>query len=234
MLTRLPAFLILAVLLSACGGAATNTPGPAPVATAEAAADAVRANVPLFDGLEARDPDLIGQGSYWEAEPATDGDQPGSWRVTFTIGWGDCPAGCINRHTWTYEVRRDATVRFVSEDGPELDAGVLAQRLAAGALSGVGGRVLAGPVCPVEQPGVACAPRPVAGATLVVRAADGREAARFTTDASGLYRIVLPVGEYTLEAQPVDGLMGTPGPLPFSVADGVLAPLDVPYDTGIR
>jgi len=181
------------------------------------------------------DPDLIGQGDFWEAVPRDNESPPASWTVTFQIGWGDCQAGCINRHTWTYEVRRDGTVIFESEQGSPLEGGIVAQRLAAGAGTGVGGRVIAGPVCPVEQPGdPSCAPRPVAGAMLLIRAADGTEAARITTDASGLYRLELPPGEYTLEAQPVEGLMGTPGSLPFTVLAGAWTAVDVPYDTGIR
>ena len=101
--------------------------------------------------------------------------------------------------------------------------------------SGVTGSVTAGPVCPVEKPGdPACAPRPVAGAVLVIRDAGGTEVARATAEATGLYRIALPPGEYMLEPQPVEGYMGTPGPVPFTVRDGAQTSVDVPYDTGIR
>ena len=41
-------------------------------------------------------------------------------------------------------------------------------------------------------------------------------------------------GDYTLEPQPVEGLMGTAQPMPFTVADGAVTWLDVAYDTGIR
>ena len=44
----------------------------------------------------------------------------------------------------------------------------------------------------------------------------------------------MQVGEYVLEAQQVYGLRGTPAPIPFRVADGRAAELDVSYDTGIR
>ena len=69
---------------------------------------------------------------------------------------------------------------------------------------------------------------------LVIRAADGSEIARFATGADGGFGQELPVGEYVLEAQPVEGLMGTPAPIPFRVDDGRAAELDVSYDTGIR
>jgi hypothetical protein len=73
----------------------------------------------------------------------------------------------------------------------------------------------------------------VAGATLSVRAGD-TVVATFSTDMSGLYRMALPVGDYVLEAAPVEGLMGTPAPMPFTVAGTQLTPLDVAYDSGIR
>ena len=60
------------------------------------------------------------------------------------------------------------------------------------------------------------------------------EVASFTTDGSGLFRIALPPGDYTLEAGPVEGYMSAPGPAPFTVTGGAETWLDVPYDTGIR
>ena len=58
---------------------------------------------------------------------------------------------------------------------------------------GIGGMATAGPVCPVERipPDPACAPRPVAGAVVVVRDGTGREVARATTAADG--RFLVPV-----------------------------------------
>jgi len=74
----------------------------------------------------------------------------------------------------------------------------------------------------------------VGGAALVVRGTGDTEVARFTTDGSGLFRIALPPGDYTLEADPVEGYMRAPGPAPFTVTGGAETWLDVPYDTGIR
>ena len=101
----------------------------------------------------------------------------------------------------------------------------------------VAGRVHAGPVCPVEQPGdPACADRPVAGAVLVVTDAAGLEIARATSAVDGSFSVLLAPRDYVLVPQPVDGLMGTAQPQPFRVAAGGAppAPLDVAYDTGIR
>ena len=56
---------------------------------------------------------------------------------------------------------------------------------AAAGRTGIRGTALAGPICPVEKipPDPACAPRPVAGAVVVVRDASGAEVARTTTGA---------------------------------------------------
>jgi Carboxypeptidase regulatory-like domain len=80
----------------------------------------------------------------------------------------------------------------------------------------------------------ACDNRPVGGAVLVATGAGGVEVARVTTDASGQFRTGLQPGSYTLEPQPVQGLMGTAAPMPFTVTDGAETFLAVGYDTGIR
>jgi hypothetical protein len=101
----------------------------------------------------------------------------------------------------------------------------------------VGGRAVAGPVCPVERtpPDPACAPRPVAGAVVVIVASDGHEVARATTGADGRWTAALVAGTYTLTPQPVASLMGPAPPIRFTVtASGSLGELDVIYDTGIR
>ena len=226
---------VVAVLMAACGGSAApsapigGTPGP--VGSGLGAVEAVRERVPLFDAFGIHNPDMIGQASFFTAEPAE-----GGWRVTFETGWGDCPSGCIDRHTWTWDVAEDGTVTFVGEEGSPLAPEQLsALQESAQNRTGVAGRATGGPTCPVERPGEpACAGRMVAGAELVVKSVDGTEVARFTTDGSGLFRIALPPGDYTLEVGPVEGYMSAPGPAPFTVAGGAETWLDVPYDTGIR
>jgi hypothetical protein len=100
----------------------------------------------------------------------------------------------------------------------------------------VSGVALAGPTCPVETnpPDPACAPRPVAGA--VIDAFDSSESlyASAVTGDSGQFTFALPAGEYTIVAQPMQGLMGVAPPVEISVVD---APVDLgvlEYDTGIR
>jgi hypothetical protein len=201
------------------------------VETPDEAVAAIRAHTPWFDGIEALDPNLIGQAASWTAEPTDEQ----SIRVTFEVGWGDCQAGCIDRHTWTWDVASDGSLDWVGEDGSEVTPDQAAALVATAKTPGVGGRVTGGPTCPVEVPGdPTCAARLVGGAVLVVTDADGNEIAGSTSDASGFYRIALPAGEYTLTAGPVEGFMSGPAPTPFTVAVGTLTGLDLSYDTGIR
>lgn len=101
----------------------------------------------------------------------------------------------------------------------------------------IDGIVLSGPVCPVESvsPDPSCADRPVSGAVLVVEAAGGGEVARVASGPDGTFRLRLPPGSYRLVPQPVDGLLGTAGPMDLVVPAGQpISDLVVGYDTGIR
>ncbi len=238
--SRPPAVVLVALAAAACtfgpGASAVSspvvTPSSAPATAAEAFA-AVQARSPYFDGVQPRDPQAIGQAAWWEASPAA--LSGGAWGITVSVGWGDCPAGCISNHVWRWSVGADGTTTLAGESGPPLPEVVRAGLAAAGTSSGVGGIVTAGPTCPVVRPGESgCDDRPVADAVLVVRDAGGAEAARFATDGSGLFRIALAPGSYTLEPQPRAGLLGTAQPEPFTVAAGRLTFIAVSYDTGIR
>lgn len=236
----LAAILLLALVAAACGSpvspappvsqAPGTTPAPSGPLTAEEAAALVLARDPRFAGIGPMDPNLIGQGSWYEVGPATTG-----FTVTVTIGWGDCPSGCINRHTWRYEVAPDRTVRLVDEGGEPLPGSF---RPPVAGEPGIAGYALEGPVCPVvsDPPDPGCDDRPVNGAVVIVRDAGGTEVARATTAADGTYAIAVPPGSYSVEAQPVEGLMGTPAPQPVTVPAGAGLPVqvDLAYDTGIR
>jgi hypothetical protein len=121
--------LLAAVLLGgtlvACAAASapspssvpTSRPSPTPIAVivaspADAAALVIATN-PLFVGAAERKPDVIGASKYWKAEPLASG----GYRIELTIGWGDCPAGCIERHVWTYDVDASGGLTQVSETG---------------------------------------------------------------------------------------------------------------------
>jgi hypothetical protein len=210
--------IALAVALAACS-ALPGAPGTPP--NAAAAARLALAQQDRFRGIGPFDASLIGQSAWYKVAPAGDG-----WEVQIRIGWGDCPAGCINEHLWVYGVAHDGAVHLTNEHGDALpDA------------TGVRGTVTAGPVCPVvtNPPNPGCADRPVAGAVLVFRDASGVEVARVTSAADGTYAVELAPGGYRLTAQPVQGLMGTPAPLDVGVEAGQpMTELTVSYDTGIR
>jgi len=264
------AVLALAVLVAASAAACVGTGSPAstPPATAaptsspapsssprpggaisqEEAVAKVLAADPQFAGIGPRDPNLIGQSAWYEVSPGTVG-----WRIVITKGWGDCQAGCISRHTWTYDVDGAGEVTLVDEGGDALPDGSGGTGDGSGGVvpgtppvaipvdggPWITGRALAGPVCPVVQnpPDPACADRPVAGAVIVFRDATGAEAARATTGADGTFLVAVPGGgSYAVEAQPVEGLMGTPPAFMVEVggAASAWAATVVPYDTGIR
>ena len=133
----LPALLTLTFVLTACstGGNAspsptgptspppTVAPTPTPIAAdVDSAADAaaiVIASDPRFEGATELTPDVIGASRYWEAVALNDG----AYRITLTLGWGDCPAGCVERHTWVYQVTASGGLTLIEESGDPLPEG---------------------------------------------------------------------------------------------------------------
>jgi hypothetical protein len=216
---------------SAIGSAPGSVaPGPTSITSPEAAAAAVLASDPRFAGLTAKDPDIIGQCCFYTVTSTADG-----YTVAIEIGWGDCPAGCIDRHHWFYAVRTDGTVRLDREDGPAVPDGVPAPGGGTtGGVIGIRGMATAGPACPVVQPhDPACADRPVAGALVHVIDTTGTEVATLETDAMGAFVVSLPPGRYRVVPDPVPGLMGTAAPSDVTVG-ATLAVVQLVYDTGIR
>jgi hypothetical protein len=128
MKTLLAAILVV-VVSAACAGAAApggsaapSAPGPTAPAAVSSAEDAVATIVavnPTLAGIGPEDPELIGGCCFWRANETPDG-----FEVAFEVGWGDCPAGCIDRHRWTYEVGRDGSVELVAEEGPSVPADI--------------------------------------------------------------------------------------------------------------
>ena len=102
--------------------------------------------------------------------------------------------------------------------------------------SGIRGLALAGPICPVERnpPDPACAPRPVAGATIVIRNGSGAQVAAAVSGADGAFVVELPPGNYVVEPKPVEGVLGTAAQQDVTVDAGSVAVIQLDYDTGIR
>ena len=122
------ALLFVATVVAACGGAGAPSPSPvptirptptpiaAPATTPAEAAALVIATNPIFQGALPLTPDVIGASKWWVATPLAGG----GYTIELTVGWGDCQAGCIERHVWTFEVAPDGTVKLVSESGDEV------------------------------------------------------------------------------------------------------------------
>jgi hypothetical protein len=218
---------------SAAPSAAQSSPNPSinlPITTPDAAAALVIASDPRFAGLKPEDPNLIGQCCFYTATRAADG-----YAVRIEIGWGDCPAGCTDRHHWFYAVATDGTIQLDREDGPAAPAGVPGPGDGTtGGIIGIRGIATAGPVCPVVTPNDPnCADRPVVGALVHLIDATGTEVATLETDATGAFVVTLPPGRYRLVPDPVEGLMGTAAPVVVMVGT-TLAIVQLTYDTGVR
>jgi hypothetical protein len=229
----LVATVLLAALAAACGSSSGSTPSTI-VETPEEAAQLVIAGDPRFDGIGPQDPQVIGACCFWVAQAIGD-----EFEVVVEIGWGDCPAGCTERHRWRYSVSRSGAVALLGEEGPPLPGGLPGGGDGIGGIvpgpSGIVGAAVAGPTCPVvTQDDPDCADRPVAGATILVLDAAGTEVARVATAEDGSFEVALPPGDYTIEPQPVEGYMGTAGAMAVTVvADGATV-VQLAYDTGIR
>jgi hypothetical protein len=89
-----------------------------PVDTPEEAAQVVINSDQRFKDVGRKDAELIGQCCYYEAARGQDG-----YRVRITMGWGDCPAGCIDHHVWTYEVSNDGEIKLIGESGDAVPPG---------------------------------------------------------------------------------------------------------------
>jgi hypothetical protein len=99
----------------------------------------------------------------------------------------------------------------------------------------VTGTVSAGPTCPVERipPDPNCADRPVSGAEIIFVNDGGNSVGSVSSDADGRFSISLPPGRYTLNPQPLPGLLGA-APTQTIVVSNADVAVKLRYDTGIR
>jgi hypothetical protein len=122
MTLRAALLLVLVLVGAGCAGSSTTaspTPPalPVPVTTPDQAVARVILAEKRLTGIAPRNPDAIGQPTWYELAPASG---VGAFVVTVRIGWGDCPAGCIDEHVWHYAVAPDGAVSVVSEEGPSV------------------------------------------------------------------------------------------------------------------
>ncbi len=102
--------------------------------------------------------------------------------------------------------------------------------------SGIRGKVLLGPTCPVERnpPDPNCADRPYQTTVIVIRAEDPTHIFLVTkSDASGIFAVSLPPGQYTLGAGEAKLLPRCDHPL-VTVTQNMVASATIHCDTGIR
>ena len=117
MRTLLKLFLPLALLLAVVAPAAAADESPAPeavpylvssssgtlpIATPEDAHAAVLAAGGPFDEFTYNDGALIGATKYYDVKGES--GSAATWIVVYTYGWNDCEAGCINGHSFVYQV----------------------------------------------------------------------------------------------------------------------------------
>jgi hypothetical protein len=105
-------------------------------------------------------------------------------------------------------------------------------RAGAGGDSGIEGRVLLGPQCPVVSEATPCPDEPVA-TQVVVMSRDGEEVARGRSGSDGRFRIALDPGSYVVQAM-VAGNALFAKPVDVTVTSGQYVNVIVPLDTGIR
>lgn len=239
--------LIFALLFVGCASAGaspapTNSPGatlppspapspsPPPISQVTSAAQAA-AVVFASQGIARMGPllpDAIGQSAWYEAF-----EENGGYGVRVTFGAGDCQAGCIEQHVWTYHVDPDGTVALVSDEGDDI---ALPPATGTGDQVTLNVALTAGPTCPVmrDPPDPNCAPRAVVNTEIDVYDASGNLVATGVSGQDGLASAQLPPGAYFVVVPPVQGVMSLAAPLAFAAVGGDVVTLTFSYDTGIR
>lgn len=109
-------------------------------------------------------------------------------------------------------------------------------RVSRPATSGVEGRVVIGPQCPVVEVGRedACKDKPYQASLVIKQRKGGREITRITTGPDGAFRVVLPPGTYVIEPLPGGSSYPYGKPEIVDVEPGTFTTVTIHYDTGIR
>jgi Carboxypeptidase regulatory-like domain len=99
--------------------------------------------------------------------------------------------------------------------------------------AGIQGKVLLGPMCPVQQAGSPCPDKPIV-ADITVTSLDGETVATGHSDEDGTFRISLPPGSYTVTAERPNGAFGAGKPVTVDVTAGTYVHMNLLVDSGIR
>jgi hypothetical protein len=130
-------------------------------------------------------------------------------------------------------MRIEKLTRVLAAVGGILAAGACSQQsdgappIGASGDSGIAGRVVAWPVCPVETGEPQCAGRPIAARIAVSGAADQT----VEVGEDGLFQVTVPPGNYVLEAT-AEGMPCKP--VDIAVPSGEIVQAEIRCDTGIR
>jgi hypothetical protein len=104
--------------------------------------------------------------------------------------------------------------------------------------SGIAGRVVSGPTCPVETvpPRPGCAPRPLAARLRVHRLGSRRPAVIVRSGPDGRFRVRLRAGRYVVKALPENQSLFPRPPRAFDIRvhAGRFTRMTITYDSGIR
>jgi hypothetical protein len=224
--------ILIPLLLAACAGSAATPSGAGGrVDSPAAAATRVLAAYPQFAGIGPLNSEMIGQCCWYDVTEA-----PGGYQVTIHVGWGDCPAGCIDRHEWTYSVAAaDGSLKLIGETGAPVPASVPGGGGGGTGPSGIAGKAVPGPLSPVVRANDQNSdPRPIPDPVVVDRSLDGAEVARVRTDAAGAFHVALPPGSYTVGGDQTAGFPIAPAPLAVTVVANTQTDVQLLFDTGIR
>lgn len=104
----------------------------------------------------------------------------------------------------------------------------------AGSVTGVSGVVRVSPAHPGPQRIGESAQRPLAGAAIRVRNADGKIVAHAVADESGHFTISVAAGQYSVEVDVGNAVLPRCGSVDVVVHDGQLAQADIDCDSGMR
>jgi hypothetical protein len=103
--------------------------------------------------------------------------------------------------------------------------------------SGIRGRVLLGPTCPVESTPGANDPVPCVtpySADLVILDADGARVTRVTSAADGTFEVNVEPGDYVVTPSTGADTYPIAQPVSVTVSPGQYVSIEINYDTGIR
>jgi len=116
-----------------------------------------------------------------------------------------------------------------------LVAGACAGQVAgAGATdSGIRGRAVAGPTCPVERADSPCPDRPLV-ATIVVTDPSGKQVKQARSGADGRFEITLEPGTYRVEGDSSTSMQRSTPPITVTVHRWQFTTVTIQFDTGIR